>query len=110
MFRATASSVQSSLQARTLASTTAKALQDLKRRYDLLLRVEDGVWSGMSANTSTVAALVQLDSDDEGNSGAAVQMALAVGVRSRYLLTSRRGVLCCVQWLPGSFPRLGIRA
>ncbi|BEI93912.1 uncharacterized protein CcaverHIS019_0603710 [Cutaneotrichosporon cavernicola] len=60
-FRTTASTLQSSHQAQTLARTTATAVENLKQRYDLLVRLEDGVWSGMSADPSIVAALLELD-------------------------------------------------
>lgn len=58
---------------------TARAVDDLKRRHHLLCRVEDGVWSGKSADPSTVEALIELDrSGKQDASGAAVQMALSV--------------------------------
>ncbi|BEJ01690.1 hypothetical protein CcaverHIS631_0603720 [Cutaneotrichosporon cavernicola] len=76
-FRTTASTLQSSHQAQTLARTTATAVENLKQRYDLLVRLEDGVWSGMSADPSIVAALLELDGQRQENAGAAVQMALA---------------------------------
>ncbi|BEI86138.1 hypothetical protein CcaverHIS002_0604250 [Cutaneotrichosporon cavernicola] len=77
-FRTTASTLQSSHQAQTLARTTATAVENLKQRYDLLVRLEDGVWSGMSADPSIVAALLELDGQRQENAGAAVQMALAL--------------------------------
>ncbi|BEJ09458.1 hypothetical protein CcaverHIS641_0603730 [Cutaneotrichosporon cavernicola] len=79
-FRTTASTLQSSHQAQTLARTTATAVENLKQRYDLLVRLEDGVWSGMSADPSIVAALLELDGQRQENAGAAVQMALAASL------------------------------
>lgn len=113
LFCKTASSLHTSRETRALANATARALDNLKQRYDLLSQVEEGVWSGMSADASTVASLVQLDLDVQHNTaGAAVQIALAVrpeGSEVTFALTGRPGVPFYARWSRSSFQTHGCR-
>ncbi|KLT43176.1 hypothetical protein CC85DRAFT_311819 [Cutaneotrichosporon oleaginosum] len=76
-FRVTTSNIHTSLQGQALAGASREILEDLKQRYDLLVRVEDGVWCGRGADPSTVAAVAQFNCDEQRSTGAAVQTALA---------------------------------
>lgn len=105
------SGLQTSAEATAIAHTTASAIGNIQQQYTLLTRVEDGVWSGKSADAAIIVDLIQLDdSAKRDTAGAAVQIALAVrSYPEILLLIPSLGAQCCAQWFLSNYQTHGYK-